>query len=248
MRRFFFLLLGLCLVGALAGCPDDDDDSGDFTPDETPDDSDELEGPLPSGNTTTGSDGTSTAVSEGSTDLVGYRFLLFGDIANPTAELPGATVVADAAERGGGAGVGFGMTLAEAPPVGAPEQLFQYGWVFDTDGDPANDWTGIAAFPDDFFIGADRWYELHLGPGQPADLRVSNIGTDQSINAAASGAVALLDGETLWLVVPLSEFAQEPTMRLTAFRHDGSFLQGPWNADVHPTVPEMWDLPDGFWP
>ena len=43
-------------------------------------------------------------------------------------------------------------------------RLITYGFVFDSDGDPSNNYVPHPSFPDDYFKDTDRWYTLEYVP------------------------------------------------------------------------------------
>lgn len=136
----------------------------------------------------------------------------------------------------------FWLTVAEPIPLADPTQLLQYAFVVDSDANPANNWVPAPAFPNDFFKDTDRWYELNYAPASGWQLRCRVIGAGNSLTTVASGARAILSGDTLLLVVPRSEFVlANPPFRATTFAHLGDFGQNPpftWSGDPTPTVAE----------
>ena len=126
---------------------------------------------------------------------------------------------------------------ADIAGEGATEH-YQYGFVFDSDADPANDYSSTF-YPADFFAGTDRWYVLAHDPASGWALTAQDVvgGSPEEIPSAAQ--VMALEN-SLTLLVPTSELGDPAAVsyRVTAFRHDGTWLDGPWNGDVVPTVAE----------
>lgn len=117
---------------------------------------------------------------------------------------------------------------------------YQYGFIFDRDGDDANNYSG--SLPYDFFGGSDRWYEVLYTPEAGWSLKVSNVTGDYTAEEVTSDARIIIDEAVIALVVPASEFAvPDPAYRVTAFRHTGDWgLEDPydWNGDMSPPLRE----------
>ena len=122
-------------------------------------------------------------------------------------------------------------------PTADPVNFYQYGFVFDRDGDTANNFVPNPAFPKDFFQNTDFWIEALYDPATGWSLKASNAnGTDITETTTAA---RLLMVDNVWvLVIPVSEFSTDmPPYRLTTFRHDGNFgFNGNWDGDVQPPV------------
>jgi hypothetical protein len=129
------------------------------------------------------------------------------------------------------------LDLAAAFPIDDGERSYQYAVVFDADGDPSNNYQADPNYPNDFFVGTDRWYVLSRIAGQDWSLDV----TDLDGTLTASDARVVVTGSEFALLIPASEFsAASPGYRVTAFRHTGDYglAGGPWSADYHPRVGE----------
>ncbi len=155
----------------------------------------------------------------------------------------GFTVAATpSAPLAAGSHCAFWLTTQETIPVADPVQRFQYALVVDSDTNPANNYQPAAAFPDDFFGGTDRWYELNYAPSTGWALRCRVVGPGNTITTVASAARAVLSGDTFLLLVPRTEFVvANPPFRATTFAHLGDFGQNPpytWSGDPTPTVAE----------
>ncbi len=150
----------------------------------------------------------------------------------------GLTVCAEipAADPGGRElviAVTYGATIALAHP----SDSYQFGFVFDGDGNASNNYVASAQFAGDYYQGTDTWYSLEYTPGNGWKLKVTDARNGGFV-AKASAARAVISGRTIALVVPASEFAvARPAFRTTSFRHTGDFGQNPpydYNADYDP--------------
>lgn len=140
------------------------------------------------------------------------------------------------------------MVLDGEVPLANPDLLYTYAAVFDSDGDPANNFQFIEPFVWDFFQGTDRWYELKWHPQIDLwTLDVSDV-VNQQRQPAASNARAVIDGNLIVFFIPAGEFAvPRPGYRLTTFFTDGTFEPETSVGDVtgaDPTEPLL-IIPDG---
>ncbi len=124
-------------------------------------------------------------------------------------------------------------------PLADPQRFYQYGFVFDADGDPANNFVPVAGFENDFFGGTDRWYALEYAPAGGWKLVVTDARNNQ-FTEIASAARAIIRDDVILLLVPLSEFVDKtPRYRMTAFCHTGDFGLNPphdWSGDLMPPI------------
>lgn len=122
-----------------------------------------------------------------------------------------------------------------------PTNFFTYAFVFDSDGDFDNNWEALPQFPNDFFQGTDRWYEVAYNPQTTAWQLIVRVADNTTITEVSSAAHAVIVGSTIVLAVPMSEFSTTDLhYRLTAFRHPGDFGQGgDWSADLDPDIDEL---------
>ncbi|RLB60916.1 MAG: hypothetical protein DRI90_12585, partial [Deltaproteobacteria bacterium] len=202
------------------------------------------------GNTTKGSDDVATCVSEGQTDIgciaagivpesgvnidnLGRGSGSLGEVVWP----PGAP----ASAAGDGDHLAVAMVLDGPVPLADPTLYYQYGWVFDSDGQAGNNYQALSSYPADFFIDTDLWVQLLYIPGSGWEMSVSDIVGNSPVPRFASKAKIVIAGNVLLLLSPDEELlgsASYPNARyrMSAFRHDGDYLYGFWNADVHPTV------------
>lgn len=127
---------------------------------------------------------------------------------------------------------------ADLPTAGASRD-YTYAAVFDSDADPANNWQYQGDFDWDFFRDTDRWYQVQFDAASGAwSMDVVDLAATGAVSSAAR---VLIDGDTIIWVIPASEFAAEtPLVRVSAFRHDGTFAPQASGGDVsgeNPTEP-----------
>ena len=131
--------------------------------------------------------------------------------------------------------------------VADPTLLFEYGFVFDSDGS-ATDSYGPSE-PENFYEGSDRWYEVTYSNAQGWRLTAytaSTTGTGDSevttVTEVESAAKVIFSGDTMLLLVPAGEFGvAQPDYRVTSFVHDGDFgIPAPhsWSGNAEPRVVE----------
>ena len=127
-------------------------------------------------------------------------------------------------------------------PLADPANYYQYGFVFDADGDPDNNYVPLAQFANDFYQGTDLWYSVEYSPAGGWNLIVTDA-RNNTFSSVASAARAIISGNTIVLAVPYSEFSAETVwFRLTSFRHSGDYGQNPpydWSSDYHPRLDEL---------
>ena len=132
-------------------------------------------------------------------------------------------------------------------------RLITYGFVFDSDGDPSNDYVPHPSYPDDYFKDTDRWYTLEYVP-LAGWILVCRDATNSVVQEVPTAARAIIRDNVILLVAPLSEFGTaEPSYRVTAFTHFGDYGANPphdWAGDQHPRVSEgraPLEQGRGFW-
>jgi cysteine-rich repeat protein len=146
---------------------------------------------------------------------------------------------------GGGAGIPAGdyaalFAVLEGPVPPAGSTHCEYAFVFDSDGDPANNYVAAPMYPNDFFQGTDRWYVARHTPAGTWSL-VATDTRDGSPGAFATGARIVVQDDTVMALIPLGElFVSGPPTRVTAFCHDGGYGidGGYWAGDLEPPVDE----------
>jgi len=139
--------------------------------------------------------------------------------------------------------VEFGGAL----PTGPTERLYQYGIVFDVNGDVSDNYRANASFPYDTWDNTDRWVEVSGGP-DGLSLKVTDATTFSTLD---TGARVVLDGNVLALFMPQAEIGGGPAdpavqYRATSFWHTGDFGINPpneFNIDASPPFGEPLALP-----
>lgn len=129
--------------------------------------------------------------------------------------------------------------MAEPIPEASEEYEYQFGFVFDRDGDPTNNYRGSDAYPADFFDDSDLWFVATYDADGIWRMNVTDA-RDGNLSTVASNARIIVDGHVITLALPPGEV--DPgigTFRFTAFRHTGDYgAQGEWAGDVVPAVGE----------
>lgn len=194
--------------------------------------------PQPAGNTTLHSNGVDTSTAAGPVDIVltgthlgaGIDLSLF-----PCGVGELATTYCAGNDAIDGDAVVLFADFADALPM-QPALYYQYGFVFDSDGDSSNDYVPIPQYPADFFTGSNRWYQFGGGP-VGWTLSVDDVVGNAPVPATSNARLITTDSG-LVLVLPASELdVADAAWRLSAFEHDGSYGNGgPWSGDLVPTV------------
>lgn len=128
------------------------------------------------------------------------------------------------------------LVTAFDAPVAGESWRYVYSAVFDSDGDPANNFQASGSFDWDQYQNTDRWWVLDVFEGVPQLGRF-----DGSFGASTqTGArVVIADNAIVWFI-PRIELGSDPTWRATSFRHDGSYDPAVSAGDVsgaNPTEP-----------
>ncbi len=135
------------------------------------------------------------------------------------------------------------MSLDAEVPIVDPESIYIYSAVFDSDGDPANNFVADSYYDWDYYQGTDRWYIIRWDSYENAWYM--NV---TSNTAAASNARGAILGDLVIFLIPADEIAaQQPGYRLTAFAHQGYFSPANSSGDVtgaDPTEPLL-IVPEG---
>ena len=134
------------------------------------------------------------------------------------------------------------MILDDVVPS-AGDEIAQYAFVFDENGDTTDNYVAAPQYPNDFWQGTDRWYFLDV---TSEGLFLGHLtAANNNIGPIPTAARVILNGSAVTLVIPSSEFSAEcPSLRVTAFTHNGDYgLQAPfyWAGDTEPTVFEGLD-------
>jgi len=139
----------------------------------------------------------------------------------------------------------LGMVLEDDLVLDDTSHAYQYGFVFDADGDPSNNYMPSSSYPDDFFQETDRWYQALYEPAtQSWFLEVVDWNGSVTVADSTSAARIVLAGNTMFAVVPADEIGGAadvncPPYRMTAFAHTGDYGFNPpnyWAGDVEPLV------------
>ena len=128
--------------------------------------------------------------------------------------------------------------MHEDIPIADSVNHFQYGFVFDRDGNTANNYQPSPSYPYDFYQDTDYWIEAKYDPINGWGMQVTDA-ANNSFTAVESNARMIIMGNTLILFVPQSEFlANTIGYRMTAYRHPGDWgsPSGDWDGDVLPPV------------
>lgn len=131
------------------------------------------------------------------------------------------------------------VSVMQAPvPTADPTNLYQYGWVFDHDDDPSNNYRAPAQFPADTFDNTDLWFQLLYNPDSGWTLEVIDA-RDGELSALPSRARVIIRDDHLVLLIPRDELDAIHPHRFTSFRHLGDFGMVPpfdFNIDAEPSV------------
>ncbi len=115
------------------------------------------------------------------------------------------------------------------------QSLYQYGFVFDGDNAPANNFRPGSAFPNDYFQGTDTWYKITRDRGQDFVFSVLKVSSGNTPQVLPTNARMIMTSRSLILLIPSADIpSANPGVRLTAFRHFGDFglNGGQWAGDV----------------
>lgn len=136
----------------------------------------------------------------------------------------------------------FWMSVSEAVPLNDQTQRYTYAFVMDSDANVANNYVASPSFPNDFYDGTDRWYELNYTPAGGWSATCKTVGAGNTISTVPTAARFIVRGDSILLFVPRSEFVlNNPPFRATSFCHTGDFGISPphsWSGDPTPTVAE----------
>ena len=129
-------------------------------------------------------------------------------------------------------------TYGDDLPDNSDDHHYTYAAVFESNDDSSDDWQFQGGFDWDFFIGTDRWYQIHWDPDSQAWALAVSDGTTA---AGPSGARVVIIGDTVLWIIPKSELpAATPEVRVTSFVHDGTYRAEVSGGDVNganPTEP-----------
>ncbi|HEY3494131.1 MAG TPA: hypothetical protein VGK73_05570 [Polyangiaceae bacterium] len=130
-------------------------------------------------------------------------------------------------------------TFGDDIPLDDDTSLFQHAFVFDADGDSSNNYVPSPQYPDDFFAGTDKWYQLFYTPSGGFSMRVvdARVSTSDPVSTNARMVIA---GRELSAFIPRAELGADPGFRVSTFRHEGDYGLdgGPWDASYYPPLGE----------
>ena len=114
--------------------------------------------------------------------------------------------------------------------------------MFDGDASPAGNWQFQGDFDWDFFRDTDTWYQANFDPATGSwFVTVTDAATFEALPSAAR---AVIHGNTITWFIPASEFAAAvPLVRVTSFRHDGTFRPEVSAGDVSGADPTEAPVP-----
>lgn len=207
------------------------------------------------GNESMHSDGVLTVTSEGETDIIRHgQFWYAPGVGGPGLDDlfpcgPGSgrtTLCGDIPQNTGT----FTVVIAEfggMVPLGPTDRLYQYGFVFDLNGDTTDNYRASSSFPYDTWDNTDFWVEISGGPSGLG----FNVTDATRFEHLGTGGRAVLAGNTIALFMPQAELSggpDEPAVRYrtTSFSHSGDFGINPphdFNIDSSPRVHETLALP-----
>ena len=129
--------------------------------------------------------------------------------------------------------VAFDMELLGDIPHADTSHSYIYSAVFDSDGDPANNWVYQPPYDWDYFQGADRWYQLIWDRAtQLWSLRVTQVDAQQNTTDVPSSARAEVEGSHVRLYIGDDEIpGPDLTWRGTAFGHN-NYMETDRGGDV----------------
>lgn len=129
------------------------------------------------------------------------------------------------------------VTNGELPP-NDPTYQYTYGFVFDADGSPINNYQADPAYPNDWYQDTDTWYEATYNPSNGWSGSARVVSDSMPLTLSDSAARFVIVDNAVFLLVPADELgSSEPDYRITAFRHPGDWgFGGDWSGDVEPPV------------
>jgi hypothetical protein len=130
-------------------------------------------------------------------------------------------------------------SLFDGPiPLNDPDNFYTYSVVFDSDGDPGNNFTFFSPFDWDLYQNTDLWFELNWVASQGQWF--FDASNPQSFQFLPSNARALIWNDMVVYFIPVSELGiARPGYRVTSFCHDGTFNSSASGADVNGADPTV---------
>jgi hypothetical protein len=123
----------------------------------------------------------------------------------------------------------FGLIVLDSDiPLDPGDDIYQYGFVLDSDNDHANNFQFVPPYTLDYFQGTDLWYEVYYYDGW--QLEAISVG----VGPIPSNARAAIIKNILVYFIPMNEISAEyPSYRFSAFGCvDGDWGSGFCNGDV----------------
>ena len=135
----------------------------------------------------------------------------------------------------------FAMSFAQDIPFTNPNDFYQFGFAFDSDGDLANNVPSQPPYSFSFTDGTDLSYVAWYDPGYAASpwfLSVIDWTSGVLTDRSWSSARIIFSGNSAVLVAPSTAFAAvSPDVRFFSWYHPGDWgYGGVWSADVEPPV------------
>ena len=92
-------------------------------------------------------------------------------------------------------------------PETTDDRHFIFGFVFDGDGDPGNNFNAAPGFALDFFQNTDQWYQVEYHPNSGWRILRRDVVAGGAIQSASTGARAFILGDAVVILIPRREFA-----------------------------------------
>jgi hypothetical protein len=123
-------------------------------------------------------------------------------------------------------------------PLEDSDNFYTYSVVFDSDGDPSNNFTFVPPFNWDLYQNTDWWLELNWVASQGQwFLDVLNA---ESFQPLPTNSRAVIWDDMIVFFIPVSELGiARPGYRVTSFCHDGTFNAATSGGDVNGADPTV---------
>lgn len=125
----------------------------------------------------------------------------------------------------------IGMMVLDADiPLDPGDNIYEYGFVLDSDNDPANNYQYVPPYTYDYFQGTDLWYVVYYHDGWQLGVSTTESGWED----IESNARAAIIKNILVFFIPADEIPAElPGYRFSAFGCvEGGWGSGFCNGDV----------------
>lgn len=203
-------------------------------------------------NESTHSNGSQTVISDGDTDLIGIgQFWWSPGVDGPSLDGLMPCGLHEGTHTLCGGRAFDGDHLVVLAQLGAPvdfdtDRIHQYAFVFDRDGDPADDYIAGGAYPNDTWDHSDLRYELAIDGGSSQ----VNVTEGAGFAPVSSGARIHVADDLIMGFIPQDELGVDGgavPMRATTFWHLGDYGEGSDEAfgiDLFPIVGQPFWTPD----